>query len=362
MITELIVKNFQIHEKRIIRLKPGLNVIIGDTDAGKSALIRALYLLIMNQPRSGEAVYKNRITEKPIDVQIKDDKGNVIRRHKKKYYLNGESLKAFGSDIPVPVTELFPFKNVNWQKQLDSHFLVLQTGGGAAKILNASTGMEDQEALMREIKSQISIHKSHVKRHISNSQEQQEIINELKPVTRLFMKAKAIKNIQSNSDRSALEINRLHDMINEITDCQIDPGVYIKVNQFLESIVEIESIQIKSNKLKGLVNSLNEICTLLTDVNQVIGKSEIYNMLIHSINSIESNQIESYKMEKAINHLQDMIFNLQNTVEIREHSEFQLEQLENEFSKKLLELGECPLCGTKFETDFSIIHKGHHIC
>lgn len=53
MLTRLSVRNFALIESVEIELGPGLNVITGETGAGKSLLVGALELLLGRRPRSG---------------------------------------------------------------------------------------------------------------------------------------------------------------------------------------------------------------------------------------------------------------------------------------------------------------------
>ena len=50
MIKEIDIVNFQSHKSTHLDLVPGVNVIVGASDSGKSAIIRALRWLIWNRP------------------------------------------------------------------------------------------------------------------------------------------------------------------------------------------------------------------------------------------------------------------------------------------------------------------------
>ena len=266
---ELIVENFQIHgEKRIVKFTKGLNVIIGDTGKGKSSLVRALYLHFMNQPRNAEAIFKNKHTDNPIKIKTIDSNDNTLKRFKRQYFLNDspKPLKKFGTDIPKPITELYKFKEINWQKQLDPHFLILQTGGTAAKIMNASSGMEDQELLMNEVKSRISNHKSNIKRILENNKDYYKTIRDLKSVTRLLMKAKAIQILKTKSNETQNNIDTLNTLIVNLNECRIDPKKYITINLMLSEINQIELIEEERSKLIHDINKLNSICNQLQEI------------------------------------------------------------------------------------------------
>jgi len=51
LIRSLEIENFQSHELTKLDLHKGLNVIVGPSDQGKSALIRALRWLCYNEPK-----------------------------------------------------------------------------------------------------------------------------------------------------------------------------------------------------------------------------------------------------------------------------------------------------------------------
>ena len=51
--------NFQSHLNTVIELHPGLNILVGESDQGKTAIIRALRWLFYNEPR-GTGFYPRR--------------------------------------------------------------------------------------------------------------------------------------------------------------------------------------------------------------------------------------------------------------------------------------------------------------
>ncbi|HAA42512.1 MAG TPA: chromosome segregation protein SMC, partial [Ruminiclostridium sp.] len=55
-IEEIIIENFQSHKNTKITFKDGLNVIIGASDHGKSAIIRAIKWVLYNEPRGSDYI------------------------------------------------------------------------------------------------------------------------------------------------------------------------------------------------------------------------------------------------------------------------------------------------------------------
>lgn len=354
-IHELKLRNFQIHKDLVINFDNRINVIIGDTNAGKSSLVRALNLLLNNQPRNAEKIFQNKYDDKPLSIEIKDEKGNSIRRTNKKYYINGELLKAIGSDIPEPIKELFPLTKVNWQRQLDPHFLVLDTGGTAAKILNASSGLEEQEMLMKDIKSKMSEHKGNIKRLIKNNQEAQETAIALRSVNRLLMKAKFIKNLENDSIILEKQMIELIKLVTSLSTNDFDESLYQSIEDRKNELNSIESMQDESNDLNDAIVTLNTICSQINELESIYEKAEIYNKLVHSINSIESESNHQLGNISLIMQLTNLIDQIRNTDKEIDKYSGELEWYENEFSKKLVDAGQCPFCGT-------IFNKEKHLC
>ena len=52
MLSELIIRNFAIIDEQSISFKPGLNVLSGETGAGKSIILAALEMILGGKPKS----------------------------------------------------------------------------------------------------------------------------------------------------------------------------------------------------------------------------------------------------------------------------------------------------------------------
>jgi len=50
-IKTITLKNFQSYKNQVIHCKPGLNLLIGTSDSGKSAILRAISFVLYNYPK-----------------------------------------------------------------------------------------------------------------------------------------------------------------------------------------------------------------------------------------------------------------------------------------------------------------------
>jgi DNA repair exonuclease SbcCD ATPase subunit len=77
MIKRIEIKNFQAHKNTEIDFDPGVNVISGASDAGKSSIFRALLWVITNRP-SGDSI-KNWDCKKDDTTEVRIGLSDLIR-------------------------------------------------------------------------------------------------------------------------------------------------------------------------------------------------------------------------------------------------------------------------------------------
>jgi predicted ATP-dependent endonuclease of OLD family len=154
MIEAIRLRNFQCHDRLEIRLDQ-ITTIVGSSDVGKSAIVRALGLALFNRP-SGDAFIKHG-TEF-TSVQVKVD-GRVVTRKKGKrnlYKLDDKEFVAFGAGaVPEEIANLLNVNPVNFQEQLDPHFWLTDTPGQVSRNLNQIVNLESIDQTLAAIASEL---------------------------------------------------------------------------------------------------------------------------------------------------------------------------------------------------------------
>jgi DNA repair protein SbcC/Rad50 len=144
MIKKLIIENFQSHEKTELNLDPGVNIITGVSQSGKTAILRALYWLLHNRP-SGDRIRSN-FASGATKVMVETSEGDQIWHVKddkvNSYTIGSEIFDKIGRDIPDMVQRALRISELNVQKQLDKPFLVTSSAGEVAKTINRITRLE----------------------------------------------------------------------------------------------------------------------------------------------------------------------------------------------------------------------------
>jgi len=161
MIDKLHIENFQSHEDTVLEFCSGINVIIGSSDKGKTAILRAFYWLLQNKPDGLGIVSHWNITDKgtikqPTQVTLSFDDNTITRfRHRdiNRYLVNQEKFDAIRRDVPHEVSDLLNITDINIQKQLDPHFLLSNGAGEVARILNKTVRLDVIDEVLSLVES-----------------------------------------------------------------------------------------------------------------------------------------------------------------------------------------------------------------
>ena len=148
MIKKIAGKNFQGYEEFQIEFHPGVNVIIGKSDAGKTAAFNLLDWIRTNGPLGEDFRSEWGGT---TEGEIWTTDGQRIKRVKSdtinSYQINDEKpLKAFGQNPPDAVLEILALDEINIQTQNETPFLLgkpFWSPGEVAKTLNKAASLED---------------------------------------------------------------------------------------------------------------------------------------------------------------------------------------------------------------------------
>jgi DNA repair exonuclease SbcCD ATPase subunit len=156
---KLVVENFQSHEHSEVIFGPGLNVIVGPTDFGKSALVRALRWLFYNEPRGANFISAwARFCRVTVEL---DDGARISRlrsttgKKENQYILQrpGENEQIYVDlrEIPWEIVQALDVRKVqidehssielNFGTQLEGPFLLTENGAVRAKVIGQLGGV-----------------------------------------------------------------------------------------------------------------------------------------------------------------------------------------------------------------------------
>lgn len=329
MITKIEIKNFQSHKNTVIEFDKGINSLCGESDNGKTAIIRAIKWLVENRPLGVDKLNSNwnKDFKEPMSVRLYTESGWVerIRSKDRNGYTichnnsNPIELSAVGTDVPSDVIEFLRLTDVNFQYQLDSPYLISMTPGEASKYLNNIVHLDSIDKLLstadsnkREILSEQKIVDSDIdslKRAIKDT----EWIDKAVQIKNRIEKYDEIISSKKN------DMNSLNDEINNYESITV-----VDLSKQEELIKNIENIEIPdSSELENEINQYEESLKNKIDLTKQI-------KLIVKIEEIEVE--DSSELENEINQY----------VALNEEI-LKLNKVMNELLSKMPKV--CPLCG-----------------
>ena len=143
MLSGLELIGFQSHHNSVLEFSKGTNAIIGPSRAGKTCILRALQWLANNRPIGIDSFISHG--KKEVSVTLKLDGRTITRKKSSKenvYVLDGEIFSGIGTDVPAPIAELLNLSDLNVSGQFDVPFLLFDSPGQVARVLNRVVHLE----------------------------------------------------------------------------------------------------------------------------------------------------------------------------------------------------------------------------
>lgn len=292
MISKIKIVNYQSHKRTLINLHHGVNVFVGQSDKGKTGIIRAIRWLVYNKPAGDEF---RSWWGGSTSVQLTFDDGNTITRVKSNtenyYQINEETpLKAFGQGVPQEVQKILNLEDVNIQQQLDAPFLLSETAGEVAAHFNRIAGISVIDRSLTKAKSAIAKTKQSIEHREADLQEKQEQLTGYKDLDTIEKQVKYLSDLEGKKKQIEFDtvvlktkIGRLNIIEEESTEIK----EYLQLEKPVKNLLEKDKLWTTVNaglkKLRILVLRINTIDKQLTDSNTLLDLEPAINLLLFKV-------------------------------------------------------------------------------
>lgn len=306
--------NFQSHNHTEIEFDRGLNVILGNSDAGKTAILRAIKWALFNEPKGD---YFIRQGERDVSVKVTFSNGVVVERSrtpsKNSYYLldaEGQEMRfeGFGLDIPKEITDAIQMYKVsldnsnnkvilNIAEQLDGPFLLNDQASMRASAIGRLIGVNYVDDALRTVvrdNKRINQEIDNLRASKDEVKEQLKEFDYLKDYKDKFQKLSHIRD----------KIKELNQRLNLVSSLK---------EQYDQCNFELEKI---NNLLENFKN-LNNIDSIIPIIEGNLIKRNTYESYIARLNRTES---EVLNISNTLNNLKniDSIYEKAKDIEIKE--------------------------------------------
>lgn len=350
MFRSLQVENFQSHEDTRIHFDKGVNIIFGLSQAGKTAITRALRLLIDNRPLGGRFFSdfagdqgQTKITlgleKEQISIvkSIKINKDGDKQVTKTSYKIGDVEFSSPKDQVPDQVLAALNISELNIQRQFDPPFLVSASGGEIAKTINRITRLEEVDEWVSELTSEINAGNRDV---VRMEGEAKGLIEEIKKYDDLDKTEKVIAELRLVDG----EITYLLTKEKNLDRLLLQIFEASEAREKLEEFLPTERYITKVEKLQAdiaLFVSLGEMLSRLEKTKEIIDQNEIqFGQL-----SIISNNLDHATFDEAgCNTLRRSLRSYEQLIDDLEQKKDWLLNRKNEYVAVLKTAKKCPIC------------------
>jgi exonuclease SbcC len=294
-IKQLEITNFQKHSHLILNFTNKLNILYGESDAGKSCILRAIKWIFFNEPK-GDIVRKEKTKKTSVKVILDND--NVIEKIKSNkinaYILKekGKEERKFdsiGKEIPEEVKKVLGVSTIkiddkeiilNISNQLSLPFLIGESATFRSKLFNKLTGNNLIDKALQSLNKDILKTGRETKTETQYLKQQQDSLKEVtkqkKQLENTYNNFKEkfnnLKLLQERYDRLNKIFSKLNDnnislknikyKLNELKIVPQDSVIGLK-----ESIIKLEKYNILINKRTTIIKGLEKTKTILKSIN-----------------------------------------------------------------------------------------------
>ena len=320
MIKSLQVKNFQSHEHTELDLVPGINVILGRSQAGKTAMLRGLLWVATNRP--GGLRFRSHFAKKDLPTEVRvvlppqeellKSDALVLPVSLKKfpsktatYSVGKQTFKGFATNVPNEVKEVFNINpDVNIQKQLDAPFLITSTPTEVARIINGVTRLENGDKWLKDL-NRIGLTAS-----------------------------RELKLLEQQKDEVDVELKK-----------------YMMLDDFENDLERLAVVEREVDLLEQVIDDLHAAADRIEEIDEDTAAARTYLLMGERLDIAQEALEDVRQTESAISELRNMLTLVESAAKHAEDSLGQFETVSEELANLLHDLKKCPFCFATITAD-----------
>lgn len=300
--------NFQSHNHTEIEFDRGLNVILGNSDAGKTAILRAIKWALFNEPKGD---YFIRQGERDVSVKVTFSNGVVVERSrtpsKNSYYLidaEGQEMRfeGFGLDVPKEITDAIQMYKVsldnsnnkvilNIAEQLDGPFLLNDQASMRASAIGRLIGVNyvddalrtvvrDNKRINQELES-LRASKDDLKEQLKEfdyiidyKDKFQKLSHIRDKIKELDQRLNLVSSLKEEYDQFNLEINKISSLLENFKNLENIDSIMPKVESNIFKKKTYESYLDRLNRTEAEIATISNTLDNLKNIDAINEKAK----------------------------------------------------------------------------------------
>ena len=297
-IKKVILKNFQSHKYTELEFDSGLNAIVGQTDSGKTAILRGIKWALYNEPTG---TFFIREGERDTSVVIEFDNGVAVERFRTpskngyKLIYKGEEkeFQGFGVGVPKEIREATQMEKINFGNDVDSAINIAEQLEGP--FLLSESPRTRAAAVGKLVESDVIDHAladTNLDLRRGKSR-QSDLNNDLKSLDKELVKYEYLQDLEKT-------IKKLENLEKKILK---NEAILSSLSIIKEKLIKNKSLKAEQKSILASLEKLGKIEIALSELQSKSIKKNNYNRLLKQY--IENDKsIKRYK--NILNSLKEM--------------------------------------------------------
>jgi len=348
-ITKVVIYNFQSVKRMTLNLVSGVNVFIGPSDDGKSAAaIRSIGWVKNNRPL-GDSYRSEWGGTTRVAIHFND--GNKVERFRSDkenlYIINGVEYKAFGSEPPEEVAQIFQMDSFNVQSQNEPPFLLSLSPGEAAKVLNRAASIDDIDhtvSALRRTKMRLDQDIQYADKDILKYSNELQTYDMLEAVelwiTSLEDDERLAQQLKASRDRLeslVLDTHRMSIRLDSFPDLDT---VNTKLNRVTLLLDKYRTATQSFSVREGIIQNLEDIAIRSTRIGNTNKADTCLTTATTGIDMLRRFTSQKASLSKLLDEVEQLDYDWK-------YLDRNIKKLEQSYHK--LMPSECPLCGSPIQ-------------
>jgi len=350
-ISKLILNNFQQWKTGLIEFKPGLNILIGNTESGKSTLFRAISSISTGKMPEDYI----RKGSKGCEVEIQFSDGTIFKRSRNKKdniaNANGTIFERVGKEIPFEYFNKLGKTSIEFgnkelslcsYSQFEPHFFITLSDYDKSKLIGTICGIDIVDKLVDSINKDIRSNNANIK-FLETKLKEQTDQKEVKEIE--------FKVLDEKHTKLYLLINNLKDDFKRLENLsKLSENLFLLNNSIKSAETELNRLKAKFSRFDSeKTNQLQKLIDLKTKLGSITIELNQSNLELNKLKSIENIDVSKANLLDDLMFLKQKLTQYKNkTLEINEDlmkTDKHIEFLEIEKRTLLADYDKCPLCG-----------------
>ena len=343
MIKAVHIKNYQSHQDTELEFHPGVNVLVGSSDSGKSAIFRAMAWVMTNRPL-GNAFCRWGTKKTQVDLTVDQDTtiGRTKSKSENNYLFQGRDLLA-GTEVPEDIQRVLKIDPViNIQQQISAPFLLSSSPGEVAAFFNDIAGLSDIDLSIKNLKTWQASHIRIIKRLDMEIAKQQAQVDEMKYLDQAERNLEALEQKQSELDQIKVDHKQIKDLIHKHSRCSetldevsVKADAVGPVNKLVQKTKDLDTLRQKAESLTKTIQWYERSHRAMLELES---RAEA----IDQLSSIGDKMDRLVQVQDQITGLKNKMKTAKDLISYMKTKQTEAEQLKNKLADMMPEV--CPLC------------------